>query len=248
MIDPAVPGPVIICPVGPMVALAARAYKSKKRLVPLEPARAHVFKEGGHRASLVGPCMGAPAAAYTFERVIAQGAKHFIMLGLCGSLSSEVKVGDLVVPSSALIDEGTSPHYVEGAEKSFATDQAVEALRKTLADYGKSYHFGPIWTTDAVFRETKAKVKEYGERGLLAVEMECSALFTIARCRGVELGALLVVSDELSTLTWKPGFARPRFLATLRHAIHIARAAAFRLAGKDLAVEPLPDETEPEED
>ena len=77
--------------------------------------------------------------------------------------------------------------------------------------HGRRLHRGPVWTTDAPFRETPAKVSDYQRRGALAVEMECSALFTVAAFRAVSAAALLVVSDELSSLTWRPGFRDPRF-------------------------------------
>lgn len=46
----------------------------------------------------------------------------------------------------------------------------------------------------------------------MAVEMECSALFTVGGFRGIDVAALLVVSDDLSSLTWRPGFKDPRFI------------------------------------
>ena len=70
---------------------------------------------------------------------------------------------------------------------------------------------GCIFTTDAVFRETKDLVQNYQKKEVLGVEMELSALFTIGNFRGVPISAILVVSDELSTLQWKPGFGAERF-------------------------------------
>jgi purine-nucleoside phosphorylase len=68
-----------------------------------------------------------------------------------------------------------------------------------------------VWSTDAPFRETQAKVLGYQRQGALAVEMECSALFTVGAFRSAEVAALLVVSDDLSSLSWKPGFKDTRF-------------------------------------
>jgi hypothetical protein len=68
-----------------------------------------------------------------------------------------------------------------------------------------------VWTTDAPYRETPDQVRAYQERGALAVEMECSALFTLGAFRSAAVASLLVVSDELSSPTWRPGFKDPRF-------------------------------------
>ena len=68
-----------------------------------------------------------------------------------------------------------------------------------------------VLTTDAVFREIPEKVVNYQKRGVLAVEMELSALFTVGKSYGVDMAGILVVSDELSTLKWKPGFKTDDF-------------------------------------
>jgi len=80
------------------------------------------------------------------------------------------------------------------------------------------HHLGPVWTTDAPLRETVAKVHTYGKEGLLAVEMEMSALFHVAVYRKVRLVGLLVVSDELFTMKWRPGFRSTRFKRSCRRA------------------------------
>lgn len=231
-VDPSFHDPVILCPVGPLVELCARIYKARKTIRPFEPAKAYTLKNRGRKYSLVGPAMGAPAAVYVLERLVANGVGNVIVLGLCGSISPRVKIGDIVAPDWGLINEGTSRQYVPNAKRSAATQNALAAVRKAMAESGKSYHLGTVWTTDAVFRETRGKIKEFGGRGILAVEMEISALFTVAHYRGVEVGALLVVSDELFDLRWRPGFTRPRFLASCRHACHLALSAAEKLAAR----------------
>jgi len=229
--DPALHDPAILCPVGPLIMMAARLFKARKQLRPFTPASVYTIKTPGAKVSLVGPAWGAPAAVYVLERMIAHGVRQVALVGLCGSLSPEVKIGDLVVPDGALIEEGTSPHYAPGARLSVPGLSAVQALQKALTAANKSHHLGPVWTTDAVFRETESRVRAYQEEGCLAVEMECSALFTVAAYRGIELGALLVVSDELFDLRWRRGFTRPRFLSASRQAFRIALAAARELAG-----------------
>lgn len=230
-LDPKVHDPVVFCPVGVLTVLAARLFKAGKKFIPFEPARAYDVKSHGRRASLVGPAMGAPAAAYVLERLVANQVRHVIMLGLCGSIHPDVRIGDLVVPIGARIEEGTSPHYVSDTRKAYPSDEALTAVKESMHGYRKSHHLGPVWTTDAVFRETRKKVREYGSKGLLAVEMEASALFTVAAYRGIDLASVLVVSDELFNLRWRMGFTHPRFLLACRHACHIALDAAFRLAG-----------------
>lgn len=166
----------------------------------------------GDALSLAGPVIGAPYAVMMLETLIAWGAKQIIFFGWCGSISHDVHIGDIIVPDKAFIDEGTSRHY--GADEAVPVYPSASLLEKTKSALSRAnlpFHQGAIWSTDAIYRETYDKIRNYQNQQVLAVEMEVSALFTVARFRGAEIAAILVVSDELATLTWKPGFKNERF-------------------------------------
>ena len=161
---------------------------------------------------LAGPFMGAPLAAMLLETLAAWGARRFIFLGWCGALTPSLQSGDVVLPSGAIAEEGTTRAYGGNDRRVPAVSPAFQsALNTHLQASGIDGREGMIWTTDAVFRETADKVRRYRDMGALAVEMELSALFTVGRLLEIELGAVLVVSDELSTLKWRPGFKSERF-------------------------------------
>ncbi|MGB5748539.1 MAG: purine-nucleoside phosphorylase, partial [Desulfobacterales bacterium] len=80
-----------------------------------------------------------------------------------------------------------------------------------------------------VYRETKEKVDYYQKQGVLAVEMEASALFSVAQFRQVELCAMLVVSDELSSLKWRPGFRDQQFVTGHQTACRMVRESCRQL-------------------
>jgi len=168
--------------------------------------------EGETLLSLTGPIIGAPYAVIILETLISFGATQIIYLGSCGAVSPEVKIGDIIIPSGCLIDEGTSRHYRSVKDDFTEPSSAlVENLKLTAKWMKVDCRHGLIWTTDAVFRETPGKVAGYRNRGVLAVEMELSALFTVGKSYGVDMAGILVVSDELSTLRWKPGFKTDAF-------------------------------------
>jgi uridine phosphorylase len=161
--------------------------------------------------SLSGPFLGAPQAAMVMEKIIALGAKRICVFGWCGSLQPDLRVGDIVIPLHAVSEEGTSEHYPVGNRKP-GTDQTLNRiLERALEREGIPFRKGTVWTTDAPYRETVSKVKSYREKGLLAVEMEMSALMTLAVYRSVKLSGLLIVSDELFDLRWHRGFSSPLF-------------------------------------
>ncbi|MBW2610052.1 MAG: nucleoside phosphorylase [Deltaproteobacteria bacterium] len=159
--------------------------------------------------SLAGPFLGAPPAVMGMEKLIALGAKRLWVIGWCGSLIPDLRIGDLVIPTRAMSEEGTSQHYPIN-EKVLGTDEGLdEMIEQALRGKGQAFKKGAVWTTDAPYRETPAKVREYQDRGAIAVEMEMSALMTLAIYRNVRLSGLLVVSDELFDLKWHPGFSTP---------------------------------------
>lgn len=190
-------------------------------------SRLYTSSESHPEICLAGPLVGAPYAVMIAETLIAWGARRLVFIGWCGALSESVSIGDLVLPTSAFIDEGTSRHYTPDASESAASAALVQALSAAGTAAGIGIRPGPVWTTDAPFRETREKVRAYRQRGALAVEMECSALFTLGAFRAMDVAALLVVSDELSSLNWNPGFKDPRFAH--------GREAAGRVIGNLLA-------------
>jgi len=176
----------------------------------------------GQEIGVSGPAPGAPYAVMVLEKLIALGARCIIALGWCGSLRSEAVIGDFILPEAAYSEEGTSGHYPGAAVVSRPDAGLCQALRRSLTEAGCGFHAGTIWTTDAIYRETRGKVAAYGARGMWAVDMEMSALFNVARYRGVGLAGLLLVSDELFTMTWRHGLRDERFHAARRQALRLA--------------------------
>jgi len=188
-------------------------------------SRFHSVGQGEQRITLAGPFIGAPYSVMILETLIAWGIRKFVLLGWCGAVSEAVTIGDLVIPDTAVIDEGTSRHYrVDGGDAPAGEPAArpcphlTGALAAALPFQGGRVHRGTLWTTDAIYRETSTRVAQYQEEGVLAVEMEASALFTVAAFRGVSLAACLVVSDELGSLKWHPGFRLASFKDARRQA------------------------------
>ena len=157
---------------------------------------------GGSRLALVHPGVGAPLAAAFLEELIARGCRAFVACGGAGILVPDVALGHVIVPTSAVRDEGTSYHYL-----------AHESDRRAVARGGRSdpchaartdvpYVEGATWTTDALYRETRGKVERRVAEGCLTVEMEAAAFFAVAAFRHVTIGQLLYAGDDLSGTGW----------------------------------------------
>ena len=154
-------------------------------------------------------------AVLCLEKLIALGARTVVACGWGGTLSPTVEIGQVVLPTRAVSGEGTSAHYPLAAEPT-----AAPALRAELAELTRAAgfvtHHGPVWTTDAPYRETGEQVHRYHDQGVLAVDMECAALLQVAAFRGVALAMVLLISDSLAGGVWQPAFRGPSFKAGAR--------------------------------
>jgi len=202
--------------------LCRRFHLTEDEHYPLYMSRLYVVSEGHMRFSIVGPLVGAPYGVMILETLIAAGIGKILFWGWCGAISDKIKIGDIIVPNGAVIDEGTSGHYgADSAQVAEPSGEITTKIRDALTRHRLEFHEGLVWSTDAIFRETRAKVERFQSQGALAVEMEASALFTVAKYRAVKVGALLVVSDDLAAFTWKTGFKDQRFKQNRRQACHV---------------------------
>ncbi len=175
-------------------------------------SKVHIGYDSATDFSVTGPVVGAPYAVMLLETLVAWGAQKIIFLGWCGAISHKVRIGDIIVPTGAVIDEGTSRHYhADEGDIARPSPDMVQKTKDHLKESKTAFHEGVIWSTDAIYRETREKVRRFQTEGVLAVEMELSALFTVGKFRNIEVGGLLIVSDELSTLKWQVGFKDERF-------------------------------------
>jgi uridine phosphorylase len=234
--EPLLEGAAILCPVPADLQLVLDIWdetwgptQGKAEQLPLKSLFS-IHRLGREGPVLAGPAVGAPQAVMAAEKLFALGLSHLLFLGWAGSLKPEVRTGDLVLVDGAVSEEGTSAHYPLPAGRTAGPDPGlISVLEERLAADGLKRHRGPVWTTDAVFRETVDKVERYGRRGILAVEMEMSALFTLAAFRSKAAAGLMVVTDELAGGKWRPGFDSPRVESARRAAAELILKTAKKV-------------------
>jgi len=156
----------------------------------------------GKRLAVFHPGVGAPLAAAMLEEVIALGCRKFIACGGAGVLDGDIAVGHIIVPNTAVRDEGTSYHYLPPSREINANPEGVAAIEKVLKEHHCEYILSKTWTTDAIYRETAAKVQHRKAEGCITVEMEAAAFFAVAQFRGVQFAQLLYGGDDVSSSEW----------------------------------------------
>lgn len=183
----------------------------------------YLLKETNGEVAIIGGFgIGSPAAVVVLEELIAYGAKKIMSIGTAGTLQKDLDLGSLIVCDRAIRDEGTSYHYLPAEKYAYADKDMTKKLEDTLTKYKLDYVVGTSWTIDAPYRETITEAKHYQDEGVLTVEMEASALFAVAKYRGVPISSLLTVSDSLAELEWKPDFYHDKTISGLETIFKVA--------------------------
>jgi uridine phosphorylase len=182
----------------------------------------HTVRANRSICTFAGPALGAPVAAMVVEILAAFGARRIIAVGSCGSLHEELKVGHLIVPEKAFSDEGVSSHYPLRGKLVKPSQAIVQELQSLCEVRRHKWTSGQVWTTEAPFRETPQKIRKFQRKQAIAVEMELSAFFKVCNFYGIEVGALLVVSDELFSFRWNSGYSTKQYRQSLLNATEVA--------------------------
>lgn len=158
----------------------------------------------GKRFAFYKARLGAPACVGCFEDIIPMGAKRIILLGNCGVLDKDIQDCGIIIPTRAIRDEGTSYHYAPATDYIDVNKKYIPEFQAVLEEFGYPYVTGTTWTTDAFYRETRAKVDARKKMGAICVEMECAAMQAMCDFRGVEFFQFLYAGDNLDHSAWDP--------------------------------------------
>lgn len=149
----------------------------------------------GREVGIVARAIGGPYAVLIAEQMLASGTDVVIGLTSAGRVSGSVPAPSLVVPTRALRDEGASLHYLPPSEYVEAPRPLAEMLVEELSGLALPVAAGPVWTTDAPYRETAEQLERHAAAGILAVEMQAASLFALAAARGARIGVVAHVTN-----------------------------------------------------
>jgi AMP nucleosidase len=146
--------------------------------------------------SIIDFSIGSPVAALIIEVLATADPKATLFLGICGGLHRSLEVGDFVLPTAAIRDEGASRHFMPPQVPALPTFKIQKFVSQIVVERGFDYRTGVVHTTDYRFWEFNERFKQqlYEERAL-AIDMETATLFSVGFASKVPIGALLLVSD-----------------------------------------------------
>lgn len=182
----------------------------------------YIGRIGRTRVGVIWAAPGAALTSVVMEDLIASGVTSFIGVGTVGAIQSFIGTGDLIVPSMAVRDEGTSHHYLPRDDVARPSGKTFKMIVDSCEKSGFKHYVGPIWTTDAPYRETKSKVRHFKREGVLGVDMETSIIFSLGIYRRVETGCILVAGENLNRPNPPGPFYRDELRKSVSHAVNIA--------------------------
>ncbi|SFS06413.1 uridine phosphorylase [Halomicrobium zhouii] len=160
----------------------------------------------GTPISVTSTGIGSPSAGIAVEELARVDAESLIRVGSCGAIREEASVGDLVISTGAVRQEGTSKEYVREDYPATADYRVVSALVAAAEELGYDYHLGVTCSTDSFYagqsrpgfdgfeaRDSDEKIDELRQAGVLNFEMEAAAILTLASIYGLRAGAVCTV-------------------------------------------------------
>lgn len=181
---------------------------------------------GGYPLGVCTSKFGAPAVAMTVQALAHRGVRRILGVGFCGGLVPEIQSGTLVLPLACVRDDGTSCRHIDEGYPAVADLDLLNGLRSAASAAGLVFRTGLVFSTDAILMESTTLVEKWARRGVIAIDMESGALFTIGRLAGVLSASVLVASDNPAAKRRAEGAELKRgFDAAIRVAFETLREA-----------------------
>jgi uridine phosphorylase len=166
----------------------------------------------GTPISVTSTGIGSPSAAIAVEELARVGAETLLRVGSCGAIVPEAAVGELVITTAAVRQEGTSTEYVREDYPASADHRVVSALVAAAEELGYDYHLGVTCSTDSFYagqsrpgfdgfevRDSESNVEELRRAGVINFEMEAASILTLASIYGLRAGAVCTVYANRET-------------------------------------------------
>jgi len=156
----------------------------------------------GIRVLAVSTGIGGASAGIAVEELNNLGVKNMIRIGSCGALQPGVKLGDLILVSGAVRDDGASKSYIEPIFPAVPDYSLLFACAAAAKQRGYAHHIGIARSHDSFYTDRETEIDAYwSKQGVLGADMETAALYTIGHLRGVRTMSILnnVVAFETDT-------------------------------------------------
>lgn len=199
------PKTMITCFSKVLIDYAVEKYKAEK-VTDLGGANGskpvYLMEVDGTRLGLFMSSVGAPLCVGQYEELFELGFENIVVFGTCGVLDKKIAENAIIIPTSAVREEGTSYHYLPASDELPVNTKTQEKMKEYFRDYHVTA--GKVWTTDAIYRETVNKIRYMKEKGCVCVDMECSAIAAVAEFRNKSVAQFFYAADNLDNEVHEP--------------------------------------------
>jgi uridine phosphorylase len=181
--------------------------------------------------------VGGPGAVCMFQELAMAGVSTIIRAGTAGGVVEEIQDGDLVIATAAVREDGVSDYMAPTPYPSFATPEVVLALQQATRASGHAWHRGVVWTKALFFPGVLTSPTEtYKQAGVIAIEMELSALLVMAGLKRLRAGGILAIDGNPARRSSQAEYNphRPVVEAAVKRMITITLEALHTLHAADL--------------
>jgi uridine phosphorylase len=181
----------------------ARERLDEARLVMINREfHSYTGKYRGVPVSVISTGLGSPGAAMVVDDLARVGVRAAIRVGTAGSGQSYVHPGDLVIATGAVRDDAVTHHHVPGIFPAVADADVYDALCRASREFADvRTHRGVVHTCDAFQSPRVAEqIEMYTRAGVLAYEMEASAILIFGSLRGIAAGCILSVDGRVANV------------------------------------------------
>lgn len=143
---------------------------------------------------VVSTGIGGPSAGIVIEELANLGVTTLIRIGSSGALQDHIRIGDLIIATGAVRDEGTTKTHIDLGYPAIADYQLVSVLTDACMAHDLSYHTGIVRSHDSFYTNREEEIEEYWSRkGILGSDMETSTLFVLGALRNLRTASILNV-------------------------------------------------------
>lgn len=151
----------------------------------------------GIKVMVASTGIGGPSAVIALEELKNIGVGTFIRIGSCGALQENIKLGELIVATGAVRNDGASDAYIERGYPAVPDMEVAECLLKSAEELKYTCHRGLIRSHDSFYTDEEEKIDSYwGNKGILGADMESAALFVVGSLRKLRVASILNVVVE----------------------------------------------------
>lgn len=152
----------------------------------------------GKKISIQGTGMGIPSTAlYLHELICDYHVKTVIRVGTAGALQPSLQLGQIILADQAMTDSGVVQHYHKTVGYPAVNQLLLDQAKATSKELGIAIYEGTVFSTDLFYAETADRYQTYIAQGVLAIEMETSMVYAMAKYFSIKALSLLTISDHI---------------------------------------------------